>query len=166
MLSDFPNPLFGNFLILLLNNYPLSGTGSSCRLLKADGNVHGCGGHGHLINDYGSGYWISQQAVTLLFDIVDGFIKVDHPVEHLNHVILKHFNLENKLSLLNIFYGSKFNKAKIASLCEALASEASADPLIAQVFHDAGIRLGKMLVAVSKNFDQVCIFFYYNGDGK
>ncbi|VDK47345.1 unnamed protein product, partial [Gongylonema pulchrum] len=41
----------------------VAGTGSSCRLLKADGSVHGVGGWGHLIGDGGSAYWIARRYV-------------------------------------------------------------------------------------------------------
>jgi len=43
----------------------IAGTGSTCRLLKADGSIHGVGGWGHLINDDGSGYWIASRYSTL-----------------------------------------------------------------------------------------------------
>lgn len=39
----------------------VAGTGSSCRLLKADGTVCGVGGWGHQIGDGGSGYWIANR---------------------------------------------------------------------------------------------------------
>lgn len=123
--------------------------------------MHGCGGWGHLITDYGSGFWISQQAVRILFDVEDGYTKMDATVENLKKIILNHFKIESKFSLLNIFYGPKFDKAKIASLCEALALEGSNDPVIAGIFNEAGCHLAKMLVAVSKNFDQVSFEFLY-----
>uniref|UniRef100_A0AC34G5I7 N-acetyl-D-glucosamine kinase n=1 Tax=Panagrolaimus sp. ES5 TaxID=591445 RepID=A0AC34G5I7_9BILA len=132
----------------------IAGTGSTCRLLKEDGDVYGCGGWGHLITDYASGFWISQQAVRILFDVEDGYTKMEETVENLKKIILNHFKIESKLSLLNIFYGPKFEKAKIASLCEALALEGSNDPIISGIFHEAGCHLAKMLIAVSKNFDQ------------
>uniref|UniRef100_A0A914Q061 Uncharacterized protein n=1 Tax=Panagrolaimus davidi TaxID=227884 RepID=A0A914Q061_9BILA len=91
----------------------------------------------------------------MLFDVEDGYTKFENTaVENLKKIILNHFKIEHKSSLLNIFYGPTFNKAKIASLCETLALEASDDPIIARFFYDAGCHLAKMLIAVSKNFDQ------------
>lgn len=42
----------------------IAGTGSTCRLLKKDGTVHGVGGWGHQIGDGGSGFWISVKLGT------------------------------------------------------------------------------------------------------
>ncbi|MCP9262222.1 putative RING finger protein 4 [Dirofilaria immitis] len=39
----------------------VAGTGSTCRLLKADNSVHGVGGWGHQIGDGGSAFWIARR---------------------------------------------------------------------------------------------------------
>uniref|UniRef100_A0A0K0DPI1 BcrAD_BadFG domain-containing protein n=1 Tax=Angiostrongylus cantonensis TaxID=6313 RepID=A0A0K0DPI1_ANGCA len=39
----------------------VAGTGSSCRVLLADGHVFGVGGWGHQIGDGGSGFWIAMR---------------------------------------------------------------------------------------------------------
>lgn len=39
----------------------IAGTGSACRFLNRDGEIFGTGGHGHLIEDGGGGFWIAQQ---------------------------------------------------------------------------------------------------------
>lgn len=44
----------------------VAGTGSACRLLKADGSVYGVGGWGHQIGDGGSAYWISRRYYMLI----------------------------------------------------------------------------------------------------
>uniref|UniRef100_A0AC34QQB6 N-acetyl-D-glucosamine kinase n=1 Tax=Panagrolaimus sp. JU765 TaxID=591449 RepID=A0AC34QQB6_9BILA len=132
----------------------IAGTGSSCRLLKEDGDVFGCGGWGHLIGDGGSGSWIALKAIRIIFDVDDGLVRETDSIEHLRHVILKHFKIKDKSGLLDILYGNKFHKAHVASLCHSLANEAVGDPIIEKLFYDAGHILGRHLVAVSKNFDQ------------
>ena len=39
----------------------VAGTGSTARLLDADGTIYCAGGHGHLIGDGGSGYYVAQK---------------------------------------------------------------------------------------------------------
>ncbi|KAE9554931.1 hypothetical protein FO519_001828 [Halicephalobus sp. NKZ332] len=132
----------------------IAGTGSSCRLLKEDGDVFGCGGWGHLIGDGGSGSWIALKAIRKLFDVDDGLVIENDSIENMRAVILKHFKVEDKCGLLDILYGSKFSKANMASVCEALAKNCKGDRIIEKLFYDAGHILGRHLVAVSKNFDQ------------
>lgn len=133
----------------------IAGTGSSCRLLNEDGEVYGCGGWGHLIGDGGSGYWIASKAIRKIFDVDDGLVIENNSIDHLKEVVLKHFGVSNKLGLLDILYGNKFSKANVASLCESLSNTASGDPIIEKIFYDAGHILGRHLIAVSSNFDQL-----------
>uniref|UniRef100_A0A7E4W0T1 N-acetyl-D-glucosamine kinase n=1 Tax=Panagrellus redivivus TaxID=6233 RepID=A0A7E4W0T1_PANRE len=132
----------------------IAGTGSSCRLLREDGEVFGCGGWGHLIGDGGSGYWIAQRAIQQVFDIDDGLVAPTSDIGPLKNAILKHFKVNDKVGLLDILYGSGFSKARLASLCEPLAELAASDPVAAAIFYDAGHLIGRHLIAVSKNFDQ------------
>ena len=43
----------------------IAGTGSTCRYLNKRGELFGVGGHGHLIGDGGSGFWIVQRYQSL-----------------------------------------------------------------------------------------------------
>ncbi|CEF59418.1 N-acetyl-D-glucosamine kinase [Strongyloides ratti] len=132
----------------------ISGTGSSCRLLKENGKIHYVGGWGHIISDGGSAIWLSIKAIKLLFDLEDGLIEVPYSHETLKKTILNHFEVNNHVKLIDVIYGVNFNKANIASLCKVLALNVSNDPLIEKIFFECGEELGKHLVAIIKNVDE------------
>ena len=118
----------------------IAGTGSTCRLLKANGDVHGVGGWGHLIGDGGSGFWITMRfsfftifndnfrAVKRIFDAEDGLLErgvnVQLELQRISAVkreLLQHFGIQSKLALLDILYNPHFSKSYIASFCKPLA---------------------------------------------
>lgn len=41
----------------------IAGTGSACRYLNDAGEIFGTGGNGHLIEESGGGFWISQRLI-------------------------------------------------------------------------------------------------------
>lgn len=135
----------------------ISGTGSSCRLLKKNGTIHFVGGWGHLISDGGSAIWLSIKAIKLLFDLEDGLIELPYSHEILKKIILNHFKLTNHVQLIDIIYGANFSKANIASLCKVLALNAPIDPLIEKIFFECGEELGKHIVAIVKHVDKEMI---------
>lgn len=57
------------FFVILEGVVMITGTGSTTRLLKANGTRHGVGGWGHMIGDGGSGFWISRRLVLYCFEI-------------------------------------------------------------------------------------------------
>ncbi|VDN60796.1 unnamed protein product [Dracunculus medinensis] len=130
----------------------IAGTGSTCRLLKKDGTVHGVGGWGHQIGDGGSGFWISVNTIRKIFDHDDGLVESPHSTDLAKKLLLKHFSLDDKIEVLDLLY-SKFDKSNIASFTNTLATEGSSDRLIQSIFYDAGKILGSHVRAISRNCD-------------
>uniref|UniRef100_A0A0N5ARG5 N-acetyl-D-glucosamine kinase n=1 Tax=Syphacia muris TaxID=451379 RepID=A0A0N5ARG5_9BILA len=131
----------------------ISGTGSTCRLLKADGTVHGVGGWGHMFSDRGSGFWIANRMFRYIFDDEDGLNEAPASTDVAKRLLLQHFNLTNVIGVLDLLY-SKFEKAYVASYTKVLATEGHDDPLVRIVFKEAGYCLGEHLTAISKHFDE------------
>ncbi|VDK50915.1 unnamed protein product, partial [Anisakis simplex] len=131
----------------------IAGTGSTARLLKADGRVFGVGGWGHQIGDGGSGFWIANRVIRYIFDDDDGLVKAPYPTETVKRILLEHFNLGDKIEMLTLLY-AKFEKANIASFTGKLVKEAPDDPLVKHVFHKAGVILGSHIRAISSHFDE------------
>ncbi|EFO24625.2 hypothetical protein LOAG_03863 [Loa loa] len=131
----------------------VAGTGSACRLLKADGNVYGVGGWGHEIGDGGSAFWIARRLIRYIFDEEDGLYPSPYPISKTKRLFLEFFGLCNKAGILEVLY-TNFDKSRIASFAAHVAKEASDDPLIRQVFRDAGEQLGLHVRAISRNFDE------------
>uniref|UniRef100_A0A914KHV9 N-acetyl-D-glucosamine kinase n=1 Tax=Meloidogyne incognita TaxID=6306 RepID=A0A914KHV9_MELIC len=112
----------------------IAGTGSTCRLLKSDGSVHGVGGWGHLVGDEGGAFWISMRAIRYIFSFDDGMLEnsfsnnfmIDEnddvqDIQTVKEHLLKHFKIKTKEELMNILYGPNFQKSYIASFTKLLA---------------------------------------------
>ncbi|KAM3719971.1 N-acetyl-D-glucosamine kinase [Dirofilaria immitis] len=131
----------------------VAGTGSTCRLLKADNSVHGVGGWGHQIGDGGSAFWIARRLIQCIFNDEEGLHSSPYPISNIKRLLLEFFGLCDKTGILEILY-TNFDKSRIASFTAHVAKEANDDPLIRHVFHEAGEQLGLHLRAISTNFDE------------
>lgn len=131
----------------------IAGTGSNCRLLKADGSVRGVGGWGHQIGDGGSAYWIARRVIQYIFDEEDGLHSSPYPIANAKRLFLHFFGLSDKSGILKHLYAD-FDKSKIAAFTAEIANEAGDDPLIRHIFHEAGELLGQHVQAISRNFDE------------
>ena len=127
----------------------ISGTGSNCQLINPNGEVHGCGGWGHMLGDEGSGYWISRMALKLVFDDIDGLVKAPHDVSLLKEEVYKYFQMEKPVDILNHLYRD-FNKGTVARFATVVAEGASkhGDDLCKYIFKEAGVRLGHHINAL------------------
>ncbi|XP_011410197.1 PREDICTED: N-acetyl-D-glucosamine kinase-like [Amphimedon queenslandica] len=138
----------------------ISGTGSNCELVNPDNSTHRCGGWGHMLGDEGSGYWISHRAVKLVYDIEDGFRQAPAgtDIKILKDEVYKYFNIKDRFDILDFIY-EKFSKSHIAKLCKILSDVAkeTKDPIVTQLFYDAGFELGRHVMALVPKVDSVLI---------
>uniref|UniRef100_A0A5S6QWE0 N-acetyl-D-glucosamine kinase n=1 Tax=Trichuris muris TaxID=70415 RepID=A0A5S6QWE0_TRIMR len=128
----------------------VAGTGSSCRSLSPDGNKYGCGGWGYLIGDEGSAYWIAAGAIRKVFTLKDRFEVSPGNYELLAETMRDHFKLKCNEEILDHLY-SNFQKSNIASFCQRLTEVK--DPIVEQLFADAGRALGGHIRAVASQWE-------------
>lgn len=137
----------------------ISGTGSACRLVCADGTSRLCGGWGHLLGDQGSGYSISMQVITTVLALRDG---LQVPLLDGEHVVMltfddvadeyaalySHFNIKERRDLLDLFYRN-FAKGNIASFAKVISSLAASGHVLSRLaFHNAGVALSRHVLAL------------------
>ncbi|XP_071792731.1 N-acetyl-D-glucosamine kinase-like [Asterias amurensis] len=136
----------------------ISGTGSNCQLINPDGQNHGCGGWGHQIGDEGSAYWISLRAVKTILDAEDNMIEPSHDITYVKKAMHNFFGVSESFGLLDHFY-TNFDKTKIAGFCIVIAQGAAKDkdPLCMELFHEAGVVLGRHILAVAPKLDQTLL---------
>jgi N-acetylglucosamine kinase-like BadF-type ATPase len=132
----------------------VAGTGSACRLVKANGEVYGCGGWGHLIGDGGGAFWTVMRAVRQIFNNADGLEKCPFDTQTVENELLRYFSISDRLGILDFLYGDNFQKPHIASFCIKLAEIAATDEFASSVFRDAGDILARHMIAVAKHFDE------------
>ncbi|XP_028403273.1 N-acetyl-D-glucosamine kinase-like [Dendronephthya gigantea] len=133
----------------------ISGTGSNCQLVNPNGDVHGCGGWGHMLGDEGSGYWISHMAMKTVYDDADGMVQSPHDVQFVKDEMYNYFNLEKPFDILEPLYRN-FDKGKVAHFTTTLAKGAieKGDPLCRYLFKEAGVRLGHHVNALETKVDE------------
>lgn len=136
----------------------IAGTGSNLLVLNPDGTTARCGGWGHLLGDEASGFWISQKAVKTIFDTEDNFDVSPYDISTVKKIVLDHFKVEDKFGLLEHCYVN-FSKTFFAGLCAKLAKVAleEEDPLSCYLFNEAGKALGKHLIAVLPQINQILL---------
>lgn len=130
----------------------ISGTGSNCELMMADGSTRRCGGWGHLLGDEGSAYWIAMRAIKYVFDDDDNMKKSPHNPSNLRKIMFDFFKINDRMELLDAMY-TNFKKKQIASFCKEIASTGCSelrDPLCLHVFEEAGRLLADHIIALSK----------------
>ena len=102
----------------------IAGTGSVVYGKNENGTAMRVGGHGHLIDDRGSGYALGRDALSLTVQTLDGCI----PRNSLADAILKHVGTDDAAGIVNFVYSGKTGKDSIAALAPVVldAPEAGA----------------------------------------
>jgi N-acetylglucosamine kinase len=133
----------------------IAGTGCMSQLITPSGETFSCNGHGHLIGDEGSAWFISNSVIRLVFRALDKFAEstedpfLDLDTTKAREAMALHFGINVAAGeaytavMYASLYGAGFNKSKIAGFTKSLADLArSGDKLCAKVFELAGSHLG------------------------
>lgn len=99
----------------------IAGTGSNSLYFQPNsGDSVRCGGWGHMIGDYGSAYWIANNAIRYVIEDEEGFVPLPVSTDLVRAAIYEHFEIENTMALLTPLY-TKFDKTHFAHLCAKIA---------------------------------------------
>ncbi len=98
----------------------ISGTGSIACGINKNGEKFRVGGHGHLIDDRGSGYAIGRDSLSLTVQTLDGCV----PQNPLADAVLKHLGADSTAGIVNYVYSSGSGKDRIAALAPVVLSTA------------------------------------------
>jgi N-acetylglucosamine kinase len=133
----------------------IAGTGCMSQLITPNGETFSCNGHGHLIGDEGSAWFISNTVIRLVFRALDNFAEsttdpfLDLDTTRARDAMANHFGIDIAAGaaytavMYSALYGAGFNKSKIAGFTKSLADLArSGDKLCSKVFELAGCHLG------------------------
>ena len=145
----------------------IAGTGCMSQLINPNGETFTCNGHGHLIGDEGSAWFISNTVIRLVFRSLDKFAEspedpfLDLDTTRAREAMALHFGIDIAAGaaytavMYSSLYGSGFNKSKIAGFTKSLADLArSGDKLCAKVFELAGCHLGSFARTLASHLRQ------------
>nr|CDS27039.1 N acetyl D glucosamine kinase [Hymenolepis microstoma] len=131
----------------------ISGTGSNCKLIREDLSFDGVGGHGYMLGDEGSAFWIAHRAIKTYLDNDEGLEMTSYDTSAIKRVIFDYFGLKKNTDILTPHYYN-FDKCYYAGLCKKVAELARiGDPLAQHLFYKAGFLLGAHVMAVLRKVD-------------
>lgn len=129
----------------------ISGTGSIAFGKNKAGETARVGGHGHLLGDEGSGYWIGIEAIKSALKHHDGLGKETV----LTELLLKKQNIKNIIEILDFVYHSNANKSDIAGLSVLVFEAAKANDEVAMnIIATAAMDLANMSLALIKKLEK------------
>uniref|UniRef100_A0A5K3FLR5 N-acetyl-D-glucosamine kinase n=2 Tax=Mesocestoides corti TaxID=53468 RepID=A0A5K3FLR5_MESCO len=130
----------------------IAGTGSNCKLIRENLSAYGVGGHGHMLGDEGSAFWIAHRVIKTYLDDDEGLVLTSFDTSAAKKAIFDYFGLRHNVDLLEPHY--HFEKNYYSGLCQKIAELARAgDALCRHVFYEAGFFLGAHVMAVLQKAD-------------
>lgn len=127
----------------------LAGTGSIAAHVDADGRLHRVGGHGAIVDDGGSGYWIARRALRAIWRGEDeepgAWQRSALAREVFEHVGGTHWDDSRAF-----VYGAE--RGEVGKLALAVAAAASTDPVALQLLQEAGRELARLARILVQRF--------------
>eukprot|EP00949_MAST-11_sp_MAST-11-sp1_P004022 g4022.t1 len=134
----------------------IAGTGSlAMAFFQPDGRAHSwrAGGHGHIVGDEGSAYWIAREAVRAVLQGKDHIH--EHEVLRLEEAILSHFGAKNLREVILQIHAEDGKRilSSFARTVSRLAEEQN-DVCCRHILKRAGEELGQLLFATLPEFER------------
>lgn len=126
-----------------------AGTGSIAGFVDAQGEFHRAGGHGCILDDAGSGYWIAVEALRHIWRAEDEApgCWVDSPMAH---ALFKEIGGSDWALSRQLVYGA--SRGRIGLLALAVAATAEIDPAAHDILQRAGHELARLGNTLLKRF--------------
>lgn len=118
-----------------------AGTGSIAAHIDAGGSFHRAGGHGSLLDDGGSGYWIAREALRHIWRTEDETPGAGLATPMAREV-LEHVGGRDWGSTRRFMYSSE--RGEIGKLALAVAAAAGTDAAALRILEAAGAELGRL----------------------
>lgn len=130
----------------------IAGTGSAALARDHTGTLIRLGGHGFLVGDEGSGYWIGREIIRLVLRSLSG---LDTPRPQLTQIVQQEYGTTIH-DIEHAIYHNPSDRARLASLARH-ASELPADPIVDSLFTAAAEELLTLARGVTRKAGTVPI---------
>ena len=124
----------------------IAGTGSIAHAVHGDREAR-VGGHGYLIDDAGSGFWIGQQALRAVVRELDG----RGPATAMTRLVCDDFGVTNSQELVSVVHSTNEQIEKIASVAPLVLAAESNDEVARSILDQAAKELGKLVAAARQS---------------
>jgi N-acetylglucosamine kinase-like BadF-type ATPase len=126
-----------------------AGTGSMAVYIDTQGELHRAGGRGGVLDDGGSGYWIAQQALRLIWRAED-----EQPgawrASPLAQRVFRQLGGSDWPTTRQFVYAG--TRGAMGQLALAVAGAAEDDPVALDILQRAGLELARLGMALAKRF--------------
>jgi N-acetylglucosamine kinase-like BadF-type ATPase len=130
-----------------------AGTGSIGAYIDADGRFHRVGGHGGILDDAGSGFWIALQALRQVWRAEDA-VPGSWRQSPLASEVFARIGSSEWSASRRFLYGQRFedNRGQIGRLALAVAATAETDPAARAILAAAGTELARLAATLLARF--------------
>ena len=130
----------------------IAGTGAIAFGMNRKGEKARSSGWGWLLGDEGSAVWIALRALNAAVRAYDGRGEPTSLVDRL----LKYYNLNNLLNIIDILYSENLNIDDIAALAKIVSEEAErGDEVSIRILREAGIELASAVISVARRLNMI-----------